>query len=283
MSQANIPVPESKNSADPIAQFERFVEIVTILRKHCPWDAKQTNESIAHYMVEEVYECISDIYDKNDAGFAKELGDLLLHIIMHAVMAEERGAFNLNDVITKISDKMIYRHPHVFANTEVADSQEVLQNWEKLKMKEGRDSILDGVPVSLPQLLRAERIQEKVSRMGFDWEDKRDVWNKVEEEIAELKHEIDSGDKEKARMELGDVFFALVNAARHEGLVAEEALQFTNNKFTKRFQYIERKVLGMGKNMQDMSLEELDAIWDEAKREEKKKEIIINERRKETP
>jgi len=271
MSQANIPVPESKNSADPIAQFERFVEIVTILRKHCPWDAKQTNESIAHYMVEEVYECIDDIYKKNDPGFAKELGDLLLHIIMHSIMAEERGAFNLNDVITSASDKMIFRHPHVFGDTQVADSQDVVRNWEKLKMKEGRESILDGVPIALPQLLRAERIQHKVSRVGFDWDDKRDVWNKVEEEIAELKHELDTGDIEKARLELGDVFFALVNAARHEGLVAEEALQLTNNKFTSRFQYIEQTVLKMGKNMQDMSLEELDAIWDEAKAEEKNK------------
>lgn len=271
MSQANIPVPESKNSEDPIAQFERFVEIVRLLRINCPWDAKQTNESIAHYMVEEVYECINDIYEKNDPGFAKELGDLLLHIIMHSIMAEERGAFNLNDVITKASDKMIFRHPHVFGNTKVADSQEVVKNWEKLKMKEGRESILDGVPVSLPQLLRAERIQHKVSRVGFDWDNKSDVWNKVEEEIAELKYELKIGDKEKARQELGDVFFALVNAARHEGLVAEESLQLTNNKFTARFQYIERTVIKMGKNMQDMSLGELDAIWDEAKAEEKKK------------
>lgn len=257
--------PEIKNKNNPIEQFERFLEIVKELRIKCPWDAKQTNESIAPLMVEEVYECIEDIYEKNDAGFAKELGDILLHIVLHAVIAEERGAFDMAKVIDNECNKMIHRHPHVFSNVEVKDEEEVLQNWEALKMQEGNKSLLEGVPKSLPQLLRAERIQHKVSRVGFDWDNRDDVWDKVFEEIAELKIEIQNDDKEKARQELGDVLFALVNAARHEGLVAEEALQLTNNKFTKRFQFIEAKVLEMGKNMNDMSLEEMDAIWDEAK------------------
>lgn len=250
-----------------IEQFERFVEVVKILRKECPWDAKQTNESIAQLMIEETYECITEIYNKNDQEFAKELGDLLLHIVMHSVIAEERNAFDIAKVIDYVSEKMIYRHPHVFGDEVVDGENDVLNNWEALKLKERKKeaSILDGVPISLPQLLRAERIQHKVSRVGFDWDNKEDVWDKVFEEISELKHELAQEDKNKATQELGDVLFAIVNAARHDGIIAEEALQLTNNKFTRRFQYIENKVRKSGKNMRDMTLGELDEIWDEAK------------------
>jgi XTP/dITP diphosphohydrolase len=263
-----IPVPKDKDSA--VSQFENFIEIVRILRKECPWDKKQTNESIAPLMVEEVYEAIDAVYSKDDNEFSKELGDLLLHIVMHAVMAEETGRFTITDVVRKISEKMIHRHPHVFGSETVQDEHEVLQNWEKLKLteKEAHEKVkstLDGVPNSLPALLRAERIQYKVSRVGFDWTDKNDVWNKIYEELDEFRAELTSGDKEKARQELGDFIFAIVNAARHEGIVAEEALHLTNNKFKSRFQYIEKRALELGKSLEDMTLEEMDKIWDEAK------------------
>lgn len=263
-----IPIPADPESA--VSQFENFVEIVKILRKECPWDRKQTNESIAPLMIEEVYEAIDAIYDKDDEEFSKELGDLLLHIVMHAVMAEERSAFNLTDVIKRISEKMIHRHPHVFGDASVSNDIEVLQNWEALKLQEksksdAPKSILEGVPNSLPALLRAERIQYKVSRVGFDWTDKNDVWNKIYEELDEFRQELTSGDKEKARQELGDFIFAIVNAARHEGIVAEEALHLTNNKFKARFEFIEKRSRQLGKSLNDMTLEEMDSIWDEAK------------------
>ncbi len=257
--------PEIKDKNNPTQQFERFYQIVQALRKLCPWDAKQTNESIAQLMIEEVYECIDDIYNKNDAGFSKELGDLLLHIVLHSIIAEERGAFDMAKVIDNECNKMIHRHPHVFSDVKVKDENEVLDNWEALKMKEGTKSILEGVPKSMPQLLRAERIQHKVSRVGFDWDNKEDVWAKVFEEIEEFKAELENKDKENARKEFGDILFALVNAGRHEDLIAEEALQLTNNKFTKRFQFIEKEVHAQGKKFDDISLEEMDAIWDKAK------------------
>ena len=262
--------PVAENPESAVSQFENFIEIVKILRLECPWDRKQTNESIAPLMIEETYEAIDAIYAKDDKEFSKELGDLLLHIVMHAVMAEERGAFSLTDVVKRITEKMIHRHPHVFGDTSVRDEHEVLQNWEALKLQEHSQnekpkSTLDGVPNSLPALLRAERIQYKVSRVGFDWTDKNDVWNKIYEELDEFRAELTSGDKEKARQELGDFIFAIVNAARHEGIVAEEALHLTNNKFKSRFQFIEKRALEMGKNLNDMTLEEMDAIWDEAK------------------
>jgi XTP/dITP diphosphohydrolase len=271
MSQSNIKIPVAEKPESAVSQFENFVEIVKILRRECPWDKKQTNESIAPLMIEETYEAIDAIYQKNDFEFSKELGDLLLHIVMHAVMAEERGAFNLTDVVRKISEKMIHRHPHVFGDVSVSGETEVLQNWEALKLQENTNSnapksTLDGVPNSLPALLRAERIQYKVSRVGFDWTDKNDVWNKIYEELNEFRQELTSGDKEKARQELGDFIFAIVNAARHEGIVAEEALHLTNNKFKNRFEYIEKKAREMGKSLNDMTLAEMDIIWDEAKK-----------------
>ncbi len=259
-------IPEIINPKSAVDQFQRFVDIVKILRKECPWDRQQTNESIAQLMIEETYECLDEIYKGNSIGIAKELGDLLLHIVLHSVIAEEKNEFNLADVINYETEKMIHRHPHVFGDTEVENSENVVKNWEHLKLLEKRESVLEGVPNSLPQLLRAQRIQHKVSKVGFDWDDKKDVWNKVFEEINELKIELEKGDKQNALMELGDVLFAIVNAARHEGLIAEEGLMFTNNKFTNRFQYIEKKAKEANKKLTDMTLQEMDELWDEAKK-----------------
>ncbi len=270
MESGNIEIPKPSEPDNYLSQFENFVNIVKILRKECPWDRAQTNESIANLLIEEAYEAIDSIYEKDDAEFSKELGDILLHIVMHSVMAEERGGFNLLNVIEKISKKMINRHPHVFSNVKVQNTEEVLRNWEQLKKKENSDntprSTLAGVPKSLPALLRAERIQHKVSKVGFDWSDKNDVWNKVEEELQEFRRELANENKENARQELGDFIFAIVNAARHEGLVAEEALHLTNSKFTSRFQFIEKRALELGRDLNDMSLEEMDEIWDESKK-----------------
>ncbi len=263
----NVPLP--KNAENMVDNFEAFVEIVKILREECPWDKAQTHESIAQLMVEETYEAINAIYEKDDFDFSKELGDLLLHIVMHAIMAEERNAFNLKQVIERISHKMVHRHPHVFGDDVVKDEFEVLKNWEQLKQKERSNdvdkSVLSGVPINLPALLRAERIQHKVSRVGFDWDNKDDVWNKVIEELNELKFELENNNKEKARQELGDFIFAIVNTARHYGIVAEEAVQLTNNKFTKRFRYIESKAIELGKDLNNMTLEEMDELWNESK------------------
>jgi len=268
--ETKIEIPRPKNPEDICDQFKALVEVIRILRKKCPWDSKQTNESIAHLFVEETYETINAIYEHNDEEFSKELGDIMLHVIMHAVMAEERGAFNLIDVMTKIRKKLIHRHPHVFDNLEVNGEEEVVQNWEALKMQEGQRSILDGVPNSLPSLLRAQRIQHKVSRVGFDWENSDGAWEKVFEELNELRREIENKNKEKAVEELGDLLFAIVNTARFEDIVAEEALHLTNNKFTKRFKYIEKKAREIGKKLSEMTLEEMDKLWDEAKQIEKR-------------
>ena len=257
------PQPNDPNSISD--QFINFVEIVKILRKECPWDKKQTNKSIAYLLIEEAYELIDSIDKQDDKEFSKELGDIMLHVIMHAVIAEERNAFNLIDVLKKIQHKMVTRHPHVFGDTQVSGESEVLKNWEAIKMKEGQDSILEGVPVSLPALLRAQRIQHKASGVGFDWEEKAGAWDKLREEIEELKVEADNQNIDKLEEEFGDLLFALVNTARFEGIYAEEALQKANNKFTRRFQYIENKCKTEGKILKDMSLKEMDEIWDEAK------------------
>jgi MazG family protein len=269
MEKGNTPVPKPNDPNDLRDQFESFVEIVRILRRDCPWDKKQTNESIAHLLIEECYETIDAIEKGDDDEFSKELGDLLLHVVMHAVMAEQRGSFNMIDVIKRISTKLVNRHPHVFGEISVTGEDEVMNNWEAIKMKEGQKSILQGVPKALPALLRAERIQHKASRVGFDWDNKDNVWEKVEEELSELREEIKAGNHDEVVAEFGDVLFSLVNAARFEEVVPEEALQRTNNKFTRRFQFIEKKVIESGKSMNDMTLEELDQIWDQAKSEEK--------------
>jgi len=262
------PKPNDENNlGDWIIAFD---ELVRILRRDCPWDKKQTHESIAPLIIEEAYEVIDAIHDKNDYEFSKELGDVLLHIVMHSVLAEERGAFDLKDVISRIQTKLISRHPHVFGDTIAENETQVMQNWEQLKKKEGKKTVLEGIPNALPSLLRAERIQHKVSRVGFDWDNKEDVWNKVKEEIIEFsdaKNRDNTKDKEE---EFGDLLFALVNASRHEGIVAEDALQRANKKFISRFNFIEEKAKERGKELNTMSLSEMDELWDLAKKEEKK-------------
>lgn len=247
-----------------------YIEIVRILRKECPWDKEQTHKSISHLLIEEAYE-VYDAISKDDwDDLSKELGDVLLHIVMHSVMAEEEGKFNLAQVIASNANKMVKRHPHIFGDVEVSGTSDVLQNWETIKMTEGRKSVFDGVPTNLPSLIKAERIQEKAAKVGFDWSDKRDVWDKVEEEITELKVEIDAGNKAKIEDELGDVIFAIVNAARFENITPENALQSTNNKFIRRFQYIEQVAKERGLELKKMTLEQMDEIWNEAKANERK-------------
>ncbi len=268
MNTSKTPVPAIGDQSDLSQNFIAFNELVRILRDECPWDRKQTHESISHLLIEEAYETADAITQKNDEEFSKELGDLLLHVVMHSRIAEQRGAFNLRDVIEKVFNRLVHRHPHVFGDTSVQDEHEVLQNWEALKMKEGRKSVLEGVPAFLPALLRAQRTQEKAANVGFDWDKKEDVWSKVEEEMAELKVELMANNREKASEEFGDVLFSLVNAARFEGLVAEETLQATTKKFIGRFQFIEEQAGLMDKKLSEMSLAEMDSLWNEAKKKE---------------
>lgn len=265
---AAIAIPTPAMPAGLQEWFTAFYELVIILRKECPWDRKQTHESISHLLVEEAYETLEAIAQGDDKEFSKELGDLLLHVVMHGVMAEQRGAFTMQDVIQRVFEKLVHRHPHVFGESKADNEQEVKQRWEEMKMKEGRSSVLEGVPASMPALLRAQRIQEKAAGVGFDWSDKIEMWKKVEEELAELQEAMTERDTTKIKEEFGDVFFALVNAARFEGIVAEESVQLTNSKFTRRFAYIEQKAAEHGKNLRDMTLGEMDDWWNEAKKME---------------
>lgn len=259
------PVPKPSDPAALDEQFVAFVEIVRLLRRHCPWDREQTHESISHLLIEESYETLDAIERGDDAEFKKELGDLLLHVVMHSVIAEERGAFTLRDVIEYVAEKLVRRHPHVFGDVEADRPDQVMQNWERLKMQEGRDSILAGVPKHLPALLRAQRMQEKAAHVGFDWKSPDDVWDKVREELSELQRETDP---DAFTAEFGDVLFALVNAARHAGIVAETALQSANDKFQRRFRYIEQQAREQGVSLASVSLEQMDTWWNQAKREQ---------------
>lgn len=266
----NIPVPKPKNPEDLGEQFINFVEIVKLLRTHCPWDRKQTNSSIAYLLIEEAYETLESIQNQNYQEFSKELGDLLLHIVMHSIMAEELSKFSLLDVLKGIQEKLVFRHPHVFGTTEVNGVADVLRNWEELKKQEGKKSTLDGVPKSLPALLRAERIQEKASKVGFDWEKSQDVWNKVIEEIDELHRAVNSDSKIKIEEEFGDLIFALVNYARFIGISPELALQKANDKFIRRFKSIEEFAEQNNQFLSEMTLEQIDAIWNKTKLNENK-------------
>lgn len=261
--QRQVPYPDRPE--DVQSQFAAFIELVRILRTDCPWDRKQSHESISHLLIEEAYETIDAIAKGDDREFSKELGDLLLHVVMHGVLAEERKAFSLHDIIQQEFDKLVRRHPHVFGDTTANDAEQVKQNWEEIKMKEGRSSVLEGVPASLPALLRAQRMQEKASNVGFDWDKKSDVWNKVEEELREFRQELQSGNSTAASAEFGDLVFALVNAARFEGIIVEEALQATNKKFARRFRFIEEQATAQGKTVRDMTLGEMDDLWNKAK------------------
>ncbi len=247
-------------------KFKRLHEIMRKLREECPWDKEQTHDSIKAATLEETYELIEAIDQKDNKELKTELGDLLLHIVFHSAIAEDNKTFNLEEVIDTICEKLIRRHPHIFGNVEVKDTKEILKNWEEIKLTEGRDSVLEGVPKLLPGLARAYRLQEKASKVGFDWEKKEDVWKKVIEEIEEMhKMEADGNIKELEK-EFGDVFFALTNYARFLGINPENALRLTNEKFIKRFTYVEQKITEQGKKLSESSLAQMDLFWEESKK-----------------
>ncbi|MGD0591445.1 MAG: nucleoside triphosphate pyrophosphohydrolase [Bacteroidota bacterium] len=246
--------------------FKKFIKVVKRLRKECPWDREQTHQSIRHSLIEETYEVVEAIDQQDLTELKRELGDVLLHIVLHAVMAEEEQAFTLNDVIESISEKMIRRHPHVFGNTQVENAHEVKRNWEHIKLQEGRTSVIDGVPKEMPALLRALRIQEKASKVGFDWKKKRDVWKKVVEEIKELAGAEQSKKQDRIEEEFGDVLFALVNYSRFIGINPEFALNGATNKFTKRFYHVEEELQRRGKRIGTVSMKEMDEIWNTKKK-----------------
>lgn len=252
------------------AAFARLLTIMDELRARCPWDMKQTMESLRHLTIEEVYELSDSIIEKNTPEIRKELGDILLHIVFYAKIASELKQFDIADVLDSLCEKLIHRHPHIYGDVKVQDDEEVSRNWEKLKLKEGKTSVLQGVPVSLPALVKSMRIQEKARAAGFDWEKPEQVWEKVEEEMKELHREVESGDQIRKEDEFGDVLFALINYARFIGVNPEDALEKTNRKFIRRFQYLESAALKAGKKLEDMSLAEMDVFWDEAKRTENK-------------
>ena len=262
----NIPVPNPKNQNSAADEFESYVELIKILRHNCPWDKVQTTDSIAPLTIEETYEMLDAVHRHDDDDLCKELGDILLHVVMQSVIAEERGAFGIVDVIKKNFGKMVHRHPHVFGEVVAKNASDVLNNWEQLKKEEGQKSTLGGVPKNLPALLRAERIQHKAAHVGFEWDNVEDVWAKVYEELNEFHEELEKGNNEKMSEEFGDFLFAVVNLSRYKGINCEDALERTNDKFTRRFQYIEKKAAEMGKSMKDMTLAEMDSIWNEAKK-----------------
>ena len=236
------------------------------LREKCPWDKKQTLESLRHLTIEETYELADAILENDLTEIKKELGDLLLHIVFYAKIGNEKKAFDIADIANSISDKLINRHPHIYGNLEVFTEEEVKQNWEKIKLKEGKKSVLEGVPKSLPALIKANRIQDKVAGVGFDWEKPHQVWKKVQEELTELNEEIKKGNKEDIEKEFGDVLFSMINYARFINVNPENALEKTNKKFINRFQYIEESSRKKGKKLTDMSLSEMNFYWNESKK-----------------
>ncbi len=258
-------------AANPETAFTRLLTIMDDLRLNCPWDKKQTLESLRHLTIEETYELSDAILSADMPEIKKELGDIMLHLVFYARIASETNDFNITDVLNSICDKLINRHPHIYSDVEVADENDVKRNWEQIKLKEGNKSVLGGVPASLPALVKASRIQEKARGVGFDWEEKSQVWEKVEEELQEFKNEfnVDNGvaiDHEKAESEFGDLLFSLINYARFININPEDALEKTNRKFIKRFQYLENKARENGRQLHDMSLAEMDIFWNEAKK-----------------
>ena len=252
--------------SEQLKAIGRLLDIMDDLRTGCPWDRKQTNETLRHLTIEEVYELADAILEKDTDNIKKELGDLLLHIVFYAKIGSETQDFDIADVAQAISEKLIYRHPHIYGDVKVKNAQEVKENWEKLKLKEGRKSVLEGVPKSLPAMIKAMRIQEKAKGVGFDWDYDHQVWDKVQEELAEFKVEQDKNNLEKMSEEFGDVLFSLINYARFVGINPETALEKTNKKFIKRFQYLEQKAKNEGKDIKKMSLDEMESYWQEAKK-----------------
>jgi MazG family protein len=250
---------------DQLKAFDRLLTIMDELREQCPWDKKQTLKSLRHLTIEETYELGDAILDNDLQEVKNELGDLLLHIVFYAKIGSETNDFDIADVANSICKKLINRHPHIYGNVKVENEVEVKQNWEKLKLKEGKTSVLQGVPKSLPALVKASRIQEKVAGVGFDWEEPQQVWEKVEEELKEFKDEVKKGNKSAIEQEFGDVLFSMVNYARFLNINPENALETTNKKFTKRFQYLENKAKILNKQLSEMTLAEMDVFWEEAK------------------
>ena len=253
-----------------LEEFNRLLDIIDELRAKCPWDMKQTNESLRKLTIEETYELAEAIFSGSDEGIKNELGDIMLHIVFYAKIGAEKGAYTMADILRGINNKLIYRHPHVFGDVKVSGSSEVEENWEQLKIKEdkGYKPVLSGVPSSLPAIVKANRIQEKVRGVGFDWEKREQIWDKVLEEISELKEEIINHNTESIESELGDVLFSIINASRLYDIDPEAALEKTNRKFIKRFNYLEKKTLTKGISLKDMSLDEMNVIWEQAKKEE---------------
>lgn len=250
--------------------FARMLNILDILRVKCPWDAKQTNESLRPNSIEEVYELADALAANDNVNIKKELGDVLLHVAFYSKIGEEKEAFDIADVCNTLCDKLIFRHPHVFGDVKADNEDTVLKNWEEIKLKEkgGNKTVLAGVPSALPALIKANRIQEKVRNVGFDWDDPSQVWDKVNEEISEVKEEIKSDNKENIEKEFGDLLFAVINAARLYGVNPENALEKTNCKFIRRFNFLENRAKELGKSIKEMTLPEMDRIWDEAKKYE---------------
>jgi len=249
--------------------FDRLLTIMDELRAQCPWDKKQTMETLRHLTIEETYELGDAVLDNDLEEVKKELGDVLLHIVFYSKIGSETNDFDIADVCNSICDKLIHRHPHIYGDVKVDNEDDVKRNWENLKLKEGKKSVLEGVPQSLPALVKANRIQEKVAGVGFDWEKPEQVWEKVEEELNEFKAEVALGDKNAMESEFGDVLFSMVNYARFLKINPENALERTNKKFSKRFQYLEEKAKAINKPLKDMTLAEMDVFWEEAKQSDK--------------
>lgn len=252
---------------EKLQAFGRLLDILDTLRVKCPWDAKQTNESLRPNSIEEVFE-LADALAKNDVpNIRKELGDVLLHVVFYSKIASEKEQFDIADVCNSLCDKLIYRHPHIYGNVKADDADQVIRNWEELKLREkgGNKTVLGGVPDALPALIKADRIQEKAANVGFDWEERSQVWEKVKEEVAEVQDEIDKADPEGMKEEFGDLLFSVVNAARLYGVNPENALDHTNRKFIRRFNFLEKKARESGKSLKEMTLAEMDAIWEQAK------------------
>lgn len=253
---------------EKIEALGRVIDTLDILRVKCPWDAKQTNESLRANTIEETYELCDALLHDSTAEIRKELGDLLLHILFYAKIGDEKGQFDIADVADALNEKLIFRHPHVFGDTKVKDTDEVLQNWEQIKLKEkgGNKTVLAGVPAALPAIIKADRIQEKASNVGFDWETPEQVWDKVKEEMAEVEAETRSGDSERLEEEFGDLLFSVINAARLYKVNPDNALEKTNRKFINRFNHIEHRANETGRKLKDMTLAEMDELWNEAKK-----------------
>ncbi len=263
-------IPPQEESSPGLA-FERLLTVLNTLRSECPWDKKQTMLSLRHLSIEELYELTDAILDNDLPEIKKELGDIMMHLVFYAKIAEEQKAFDITEVLNSVCEKLISRHPHIYGDVSVSNEEDVKRNWEQLKLKEGNKSVLSGVPKSLPALVKAYRIQDKVKGVGFDWDNKSQVWEKVEEEIQEFKEEFnieDPGliDQDKAEGEFGDILFSLINYARFLNINPESALEKTNKKFIKRFSYLEEQSKRDGKNLHEMSLTEMDKYWNEAKK-----------------